>query len=258
MQHRHIHEAVNRTFKDIRRCQDKLFGGLTIVFGGDFKKILPVIVKGSCPEIVGACMQRSHAVWTFIKVLKLKQNMHLNTDVEAERNFAKWQLEIGHGKHTDNNGFTILPDHFKCPENTIESLIQTIFPGINQLPLPPDQYFAERTIFTSRNDDVDDINEEMLRHFPGEEREFMSADSIKNNGNDGQGDLMYHVEYLNSINCCGLPLAKLKLKIGCSVMILRNLNPSEKVCNGSRAVVTQMSNRVLEVRLLARQHLFQG
>ena len=57
MQHRHIHEAVNRTFKDIRRCQDKLFGGLTIVFGGDFKQILPVIVKESHPEIVGACMQ---------------------------------------------------------------------------------------------------------------------------------------------------------------------------------------------------------
>ena len=141
MQHRHIHEAVNRTFKDIRRCQDKLFGGLTIVFGGDFKQILPVIVKGSHPKIVDACMQRSHVVWTLIKVLKLKQNMHLNTNVEAERNFAKWQLEIGHGKHTDDSGFTTLPDHFKCPENTIESLIQTIYPGINQLPLPPDQYF---------------------------------------------------------------------------------------------------------------------
>ena len=62
MKHRHIHEAVNRTFKDIRRCQDKLFGGLTIVFGGDFKQILPVIVKGSPPEIAGACMHRSHAV----------------------------------------------------------------------------------------------------------------------------------------------------------------------------------------------------
>jgi ATP-dependent DNA helicase PIF1 len=46
MQHRHIHEAVDRTFQDIRHS-DKPFGGLTIVFGGDFKQILPVIVKGS-------------------------------------------------------------------------------------------------------------------------------------------------------------------------------------------------------------------
>src|SRR6202042_357994 len=102
--------------------------------------------------------------------------------------------------------------------------------------------------------DVDDINEELLKQFPGEEKEYMSADSIRNNGNNGEGDLMYSVEYLNAINCSGLPLAKLKLKKGCPVMILRNLNPSEGVCNGSRGIVTRMSNRVLEVRLLTGQH----
>ena len=46
MQHRHIHEAVDRTFQDIRHS-DKPFGGLSVVFGRDFKQILPVIVKGS-------------------------------------------------------------------------------------------------------------------------------------------------------------------------------------------------------------------
>ena len=51
-----------------------------------------------------------------------------------------------------------------------------------------------------------------------------------------------------------LPLSKLKLKIGCPVMVLRNLNPGEGVCNGSRGIVTRMSNRVLEVRLLTGEH----
>ena len=174
--------------------------------------------------------------------------------MDAERNFAKWQLEIGHGKHTDNAGNTRLPDHFKCTENTISSLISTVYPGINQLPLPPDHYFAERTILTSRNDDVDDINEKMLLEFPGVMKEFFSADSVKANNEDGQGDLMYPVEYLNSINCSGLPLHKLQLKVGCPVMILRNLNPGEGVCNGSRGIVTRMSNRVLEVHLLTGDH----
>jgi len=46
MQHRHIMEAVNHTFQDI--CDsDKPFGGHTMVFGGDFQQILPVIVQGS-------------------------------------------------------------------------------------------------------------------------------------------------------------------------------------------------------------------
>jgi PIF1-like helicase len=125
MQHCHIHEAVNRTFKDIRQCEDKPFGGLTVVFGGDFKQILPVIVKRSQPEIVGACIQRSR-LWQFVKILKLTENMCLNTHVEAKRYFARWQLDIGHGRFTDETGSITLPAHFKCTENTIASLVQTI------------------------------------------------------------------------------------------------------------------------------------
>ena len=83
---------------------------------------------------------------------------------------------------------------------------------------------------------MDDINSEILRQFPEEERVFLSADSVKDNGENGNDDLLYPVEYLNSINCSELPLAKLKLKVGCPVMILRNLNAAEGVCNGSRGI----------------------
>ena len=55
MQHRHNMETVDHSFKDMRSC-DKPFGGLTYVFGGDFQQILPVILKGSCAQIVGACI----------------------------------------------------------------------------------------------------------------------------------------------------------------------------------------------------------
>ena len=252
MQHCHIHESVDRTFQDIR-LSDKPFGGLSVVFGGDFKQILPVIVKFSRAQIVGACIQRSQ-LWLSVKVLKLTENMRLNTHVDAERNFAKWQLEIGHGKHTDEARNTKLPDHFKCTENTISSLISAVYPGIKELPHPPDLYFAERTILTSRNDDVDDINEKMLLDFPGVMKEFLSADSVKANNEDGQEELLYPVEYLNSITCSGLPLHKIKLKVGCPVMILHNLNPGEGVCNGSQGIVTRMSNRVLDVHLLTGDH----
>jgi hypothetical protein len=58
MQHRHIFDTVDRSFKDICNS-DKPFGGVTFVFGGDFQQILPVIVKGSHAQIVGASIQRS-------------------------------------------------------------------------------------------------------------------------------------------------------------------------------------------------------
>jgi ATP-dependent exoDNAse (exonuclease V) alpha subunit len=69
--------------------------------------------------------------------------------------------------------------------------------------------------------------------------------------------LNYPVEYLNEVNCGSLPLAKLELKIGCPVMVLKNLDAANGVCNGSRGILTRYGNRVLEVRLLTGSHAGQ-
>ncbi len=82
MQSCHIHEAVDRTFQDVCNS-DRPFGGRCVVFGGDFKQILPVVVKGNQAQIVGTSMQRS-VLWQQIQVLKLTQNMRLNTADEQE------------------------------------------------------------------------------------------------------------------------------------------------------------------------------
>jgi hypothetical protein len=93
MQHRHIMEAVDRTFQDVRSC-DKAFGGVSFVFGGDFQQILSVIIGTSRDQTVGACVQCS-ALWSSITVLQRRQNMQLNTTVAAEREFAKWHWRWG-------------------------------------------------------------------------------------------------------------------------------------------------------------------
>ena len=55
MQHKYNMEAVDHTFKDL--CESEMpFGGCTIVFGGDFQQILPVIIKGGRAQVVGACL----------------------------------------------------------------------------------------------------------------------------------------------------------------------------------------------------------
>ena len=72
MQHWHIMEAVDHTFRDMRDVTDKPFGGLTCIFGGDFQQILPVIVQGSRGQNVGACLQWS-ILWRSITFLHLHQ-----------------------------------------------------------------------------------------------------------------------------------------------------------------------------------------
>jgi ATP-dependent DNA helicase PIF1 len=176
MQHCHIIKAVDKSFKDLRGS-NRPFGGLTVVFGGDFQQILLVIIGGSRAAVVGACIKRS-ALWPDITQLHLHQNMRLNTNVQEEANFARWQLEVGQGQHTDASFNISLPNYFCCPENTVDSLFDTIYPGIHMLS-HPDQYFSERIILSTMNNKVNELNNTVLAKFPGNAQLFPGVDFIQ-------------------------------------------------------------------------------
>jgi len=163
--------------------------------------------------------------------------MQLGED-QSEREFAEWQLKVGQGDYTDDNANITLPDHFKCAENTLNSLIETIYPDISNFPHPSDQYFSDHILLSACNEDVHAINAHILNNFPGSEHVYHSADSVGSEGDEEDFQHFYPVEHLNSMNASGLPLAKLALKKGCPVMVLRNLNPSQGVCNGTRGILT--------------------
>ncbi|GJQ97016.1 ATP-dependent DNA helicase PIF1-like protein [Tanacetum coccineum] len=54
MTHKHAFEALDRTLRDVidTNSSDKPFGGKTILFGGDFRQVLPVIQKGTREQII--------------------------------------------------------------------------------------------------------------------------------------------------------------------------------------------------------------
>lgn len=92
MQHRYCVEAVDRTLRDIRDSP-KPFGGTTVVLGGDFRQILPVVPKGVREEIVSASLRRSH-LWDDICVLTLNMNMRLNITNPRDAAFAEFLMEV--------------------------------------------------------------------------------------------------------------------------------------------------------------------
>ncbi|KAH9053088.1 hypothetical protein EDB87DRAFT_1540812, partial [Lactarius vividus] len=60
-------------------------------------------------------------------------------------------------------------------ENTVGSLIDTIYPGVST-PNLSNQYFSECTILSSLNADVDSLNKCVLEKFPGQAKVFHSVD----------------------------------------------------------------------------------
>ncbi|XP_020270998.1 uncharacterized protein LOC109846187 [Asparagus officinalis] len=106
MVHMHAFEAVDRTLRDIFGRKDELaqikpFGGLTVVLGGDFRQILPVLPRGNKHDILNASISSSR-LWNKCKLFALTQNMRLQ-QIEYEDNdmliddFGKWVLNLGNG-----------------------------------------------------------------------------------------------------------------------------------------------------------------
>ncbi|XP_012844588.1 PREDICTED: uncharacterized protein LOC105964630 [Erythranthe guttata] len=86
---------------------DKPFGGKVVVLGGDFRQILPVVLKASRQDIVHATINSS-PLWNFCCVMKLTKNMRLQSfsspsNVDEIKEFGDWILNVGNGDVGEDN-----------------------------------------------------------------------------------------------------------------------------------------------------------
>ncbi|XP_052117854.1 uncharacterized protein LOC127747708 [Arachis duranensis] len=57
-------------------------------------------------------------------------------------------------------------------------------------------------------------------------------------------------EFLNGLKSSGLPNHEIKLKVGIPIMLLRNIDHSSGLCNGTRLIVTQLGKRIIEAKVI--------
>ncbi len=101
-------EALDITFRDIMgkadpSLKDIPFGNKIIIFGGDFRQILPVVISGTQEDIVSASFNRSH-LWSSVIKMKLTINMRVKRLAQSDpvaaqdaREFSDWLIRIGEG-----------------------------------------------------------------------------------------------------------------------------------------------------------------
>ena len=269
MQSKHIFNFVDKLFRNIMRqeikegksCEDLPFGGKPLIFGGDFRQGLPVIPRASRATIVQSTLRESN-VWKqgYTKELHLKVNeriRRLGVSAATEQ-FSKFLMNIGNGVL---EGHTTLPaDLVRIPDEylhtpisaatAVSDLIDWTYPELNN-PNVDFTALSSRAILTPLNCDVEELNSiavsKMIAN-GSQTTTYLSADSIIDD-TDFLLSQMYPIEFLQSLTPSGFPPHNLNLLNGMPLILLRNLDQDEGLCNGTKLILRSHTPYRLKVEI---------
>ena len=248
MAHKYMIEAVDRMMRDL--CQINLpFGGKVVVFAGDFRQTLPIIVGADLSRAVYVCFKNSRDLWPLVEKFSLAQNMRAHEDPE----FAEWLLKLGNGQlegfNEHHSNYIQMPPRIMVPRDPNE-LVKFAFNAHDNV-IDPAMINGNNNsaILTPLNKDVDKINHNCLGFMNTEHKEYLSADRLCMDEDDYVVET-YQTETLNATTPNGYPLHRLELKLGCVVMLLKNISLFQGLCNGTRLKILQMRETYVEAQIL--------
>ncbi|XP_071731625.1 uncharacterized protein [Rutidosis leptorrhynchoides] len=183
-------------------------------------------------------------------------------DDESQRRelseFTEWILKIGEGKIKEpNDGETdvVFPTDvlLKSDSNHVHTIVQLVYPSLHDH-LGDAKYFEDKAILAPTNEEVDSINEHVLTMIDREEKVYFSSDNLCP---DEESELfaqqLYSPEILNGLKVPGVPNHRLALKVGVPIMLLRNIDQSKGLCNGTRLQVEILGEHTIAARIITGQ-----
>ncbi|GJU45743.1 DNA helicase [Tanacetum coccineum] len=256
-------EALDRRLRDLMNAPETLFGGKTIILGGDFRQTLPVKKGAAKQELIHASIAESY-LWLHFRICTLKQNMRLlrsaiSNDERERSKFAKWLLDVGNDEvgepDKDNNEDTFwitVPQQYciNPSEQALSELINFIYDEAT-LKTPTASAFQEKAIVCPKNDTADAVNARILSSVEGVTKTYLSRDEAIPLGREiNETDMLYPMKYLNTITFPGFPPHELQLKVGSPIMLLRNVNLLGGLCNRTRMIVISIMSRLIEAQII--------
>lgn len=232
-------EVINLICKEmVPQYQNLPFGGKTVIFSGDFKQSLPVVPREGLNAQILACFQKSPLYNEFTK-MKLTINQRM---AQGQQAYLQLCREIGFGT---NGEFFWIPPEFLVQSK--EELIDFVYPNFQNL-LSNSKELLQRLILAPKIDNCDSINGMLMDEVPGQVREYLSTDKPLDERPLDIDEIESEVAALNRRNDSGMPPHRLRLKVGCVVVLLQNKSDKEGLINGTRAIIEELGDH----RIIAR------
>jgi hypothetical protein len=114
--------------------------------------------------------------------------------------------------------------------------------------------FSDRAILCPKNDATNEINDQIVERLEGQYKTYLSIDTVESENDSDR--IAYPVEVLNFLTLSGLPPHKLTLT-RCIVMLIRNLNTRAGLCNGTRLIIRELINNVIDANILKEKSIGQ-
>ncbi|GJZ16102.1 ATP-dependent DNA helicase PIF1-like protein [Tanacetum coccineum] len=181
---------------------------MTMFFGSDFRQVLPIISNGSWQDI-------EFSEW----ILKVED----------------WEI----GEHYDGEVSIDLPEEFllDAVDDPVTAIVDftylNILNNINDL-----SYFQEKAILAPMNEVVDNMNEHLLEKFQGEEMVYLCSENVDKTERHATIDQsIFSSEFIHGLKFSGVANHMLALKVEVPILLLRNIDQPNRLCNGTRLQV---------------------
>jgi hypothetical protein len=215
-------DCVDRSLQDVRNCS-KPYGGIIMIFVGDFKQLCPVIRRGR-----GEFQTLHRCGWW-----NTAQKHVFVTNWRAHENaqFQSFLHEVGTGQLQTVQ----VPDENMCGD--VSDLIQRTF-GDNIV----DETNDSSMVLAFKLEDVVTVNDYVMDLIPGVASAALASDNFNVDNHN------VPAEYIASLAIPGVPAFVISLKVGARYMIIKNI--SIGVVNGTLCKVVGFTDNLVHVQLL--------
>ena len=243
-----VYEACDTLLRSIKQ-KDSCFGGITVLMTGDFRQTLPIIRNATPIKIINSCL-KNWKYWPIVRKFKLVEHMRLDPGNEE---FSEFLLNVGDGKipflksktqDYNHKDAIILDDRLVLNSINESNLIKFVFGSDKNIDVADN---LSKAILTPFNEEALMISEAVLELVKGLLRSYFSEDNVT--FDDTEDASMFDILDAHQETPSGFPPHKLNLKVGCDVMLIKNINISSGFCNGTLLTVVKLLDNLILAKI---------